>query len=155
MTKAPDSYDGHDATFNGKVDAVVDLREPGSPKLFHRKDGAGKDGDFIQGTVGIRTRNGLLLISALDLANQECFDVTYRVEAPAERDVDAKDEHTHVTVDDNQRDIAALGFINGQRTALEDIEDDQYDTAVHRVKATGSQAARIIALVVDKMGAET
>lgn len=147
----PHEYDGHDAEYNGKVDAVVDLRVAGNPTVFARKDGAGADGDFVTGTVGIRTRNGLLLISVMDLEDQECFDVTYRTGDPEVREVRAKDGHTLVRVDDNQRDITALGFVNGTRVGLEDAaRDDQYDTNERKVRATGTQGVRTVAIVVDK-----
>lgn len=153
MVKARNDYDGHDAVYNGKVDAVVDLRNAGNVKVFSRNDGAGSDGDFVKGTVGIRTKHGLLLICAMELADSETFDVTYRTGDKAEREVSAADGMTYVTVDDNEADITALGFINGTRLGFEDAseKDGGYGTKERRVKAAGnSQAARTIAIIVDK-----
>jgi hypothetical protein len=150
MRKTPNDYDGHDAAYNGLVDAVVDLRKPGNPAAFMRKDGAGAADNFIEGTVGIRTRHGLLLINVMELETSETFDVTYRTGEPAIREV--RGDGTIAAVDDNETDITALGFIEGQRVAFEDApeKDGGFNTKQRRVAAAGNaQAARTIAIIVD------
>lgn len=136
-----------DIVYNGKPDVEVDLTQSGNPFVLTRNDGGGSEEDFREGTVTIRTKNGYLVIAAMDLEDHECFDVTYR-RGPAE-EVELNNKDYSVRYDAGERPIGVAGFSFGERAELTELGEFAKAAKDERVLGT-YQGVRTVTLVIDK-----